>query len=120
MAILNSKVAHFWLFQQKRQGNQLQVDKEVLLHFPFPRVDLSKAADKESYDGIVTLASKVSDQKRELESVKRRTEDIFGEKSKELQAALEKTKVEIDRLVFRLYGLTEQETQQMDTVAGAQ
>lgn len=119
-AILNSKVAHFWLFQQKRQGNQLQVDKEVLLHFPFRKVDLSKAADKEIYDGIVALASKASDQKRELESIKRSGEDIFGEKSKELQAALEKTKREIDGLVFRLYGLTEEEIQQIDTVAGAE
>lgn len=119
-AILNSKVAHFWLFQQKRQGNQLQVDKEVLLHFPFRKVDLSKAVDKEIYDEIVTLASKVSNQKRELEYVKSSIEDIFGEKSKELQAAIEETKRKIDRLVFRLYRLTEEEIQQIDTVVGAE
>jgi len=119
-AILNSEVAHFWLFQQKRQGSQLQVDKEVMLHFPFPKLDLSKAIDKEIYDGIIALASKVIDQKRELESVKRSGEDIFGEKSKELQAAIEKTKRRIDQLVFRLYGLSEEEIQQIDTLAGAE
>lgn len=119
-AILNSKVAHFWLFQQKRRGNQPQVDKEVLLHSPFRKADLSKAVDKEIYDGIVTSASKVSDQKRELEYVKSSGEDIFGEKSKALQAAIEKTKRKIDRLVFGLYGLTEEEIQQIDTVTGAE
>jgi type I restriction-modification system DNA methylase subunit len=119
-AILNSKVAHFWLFQQKRQGNQLQVDKEVLLHFPFRNVDLSKSKDKEIYDGIVTLAVKVTEQKREFESVKASGEDIFGEKSKEIQTAIEKTKSEIDQLVFGLYGLTEEEIRQIDTVAGAE
>jgi adenine-specific DNA-methyltransferase len=117
-AILNSKIAHFWLFQQKRQGDQLQVDKEVLLHFPFHKVDLSKAVDKGIYDGIVTLASKITDQKRGLESMKKSGEDIFGEKSKELQVVIEITKGEIDRLVCRLYGLAEEEIQQIDAVAG--
>ena len=120
VAILNSKVAHFWLFQQKRQGNQLQVDKEVLLHFPFRNVDLSKAEIREIYDGIVTLARKVTEQGRESESVKSSGKDIFGEKSKELQTAIEKTKTEIDRLVFTLYGLTRNEIQQVEAVAGGE
>jgi adenine-specific DNA-methyltransferase len=117
-AILNSKVGRFWLFQQKRQGSQLQVDKEVLLHFPFRNMDLSKSVDREIYDGIVTLASKAIEQKRELESVKRSGEDIFHENSKELHVALEKTKGEIDQLVFGLYGLTDEEIQQVEAVAG--
>jgi len=117
-AILNSKVAYFWLFQQKRQGNQLQVDKEVLLHFPFRNVDLSKIKDREIYDGVVTLAGKVTEQKRELESVKTSGKDIFGEKTKELQAAIEKTKKEIDQLVFELYGLSNDEIHQIDSIAG--
>lgn len=116
-AILNSKIAHFWLFQQKRQGNQLQVDKEVLLHFPFRKVDLSKAADKTIHDRIVTLATKISEQKSELKRVKSSSEDLFGEKSKELQAAVQKTKREIDQLVFKLYGLTEKEISQINGVA---
>jgi adenine-specific DNA-methyltransferase len=117
-AILNSKVAHFWLFQQKRQGNQLQVDKEVLLHFPFRKLDLSKSIDKEIYDYIVALAAKVSEQKKELELVKSSSEDIFGEKSRELQQTVQKTKREIDQVAFGLYGLTEEEIKQIENVAG--
>ena len=111
LAILNSKVAHFWLFHQKRQGNQLQIDKEVLLHFPFPDIDLSKADDRESHDSIVTIAKKVAEQKTELEITKSSSKDIFGEKSKELQADIDKTKRQIYQKVYELYGLTEEEKQ---------
>jgi hypothetical protein len=35
-ALLNSHVAWFWLYHQKRKGQRLQIDKEVLNHFPQP------------------------------------------------------------------------------------
>lgn len=120
LAILNSKVAHFWLFQQKRQGNQLQIDKEVLLHLPFPNAILSNAKDNEKSDKILTLAKKLEAQKRELQAVKSSEEDIFGERSKELQADIEKTNGEINQLVYSLYGLTDNEIQQIGTVTGVE
>ncbi len=118
MAILNSQVAHFWLFQQKRQGNQLQVDKEVLLHFPFPNVILSTAKDKELCGKVLTLVKKLEAKKKQLQAVKASEKDIFGQQTKELQADIEKTKGEIDRLVFALYGLTRKEIQQIENIAG--
>ena len=52
-AVLNSKIAHHWFFQQKRQGEQLQIDKEVLLTFPIrsiafvaPEKDLQNLLEK--------------------------------------------------------------------------
>ncbi len=45
-ALLNSKFAHWWFFNQKRQGNQLQIDKEVLLNFPFPEIDFKEKNQK--------------------------------------------------------------------------
>ncbi len=36
--ILNSYLAWFWLYHQKRKGHRLQVDKDILLHFPLPEV----------------------------------------------------------------------------------
>ncbi len=35
-AVLNSDVAWFWFYHQKRKGVRLQIDKEVLTHFPKP------------------------------------------------------------------------------------
>ena len=60
------------------------------------------------------------EQRRELETTRRSGKDIFGEKTKELQAAVEKTKGEIDRLGFVLYGLTTKEIQQVEGVAGGE
>ena len=60
----------------------------------------------------------MSEQKRKLELMKSSGEDLFGEKSKELEAAVRKLKSEIDQLVFRLYGLTKEEVQQIESIAG--
>lgn len=35
-ALLNSQLAWFWFYHQKRKGVRLQIDKEVLNHFPKP------------------------------------------------------------------------------------
>jgi uncharacterized coiled-coil DUF342 family protein len=113
---LNSKVAHFYLFQQKRQGNQLQVDKEVLLHFPFPK-DLLLAKDKAIVGELSELSKQVTDQREELESVK--GTDILGEKTKELEANIAKLKNEIDNLVYKLYGLNKNEIEQIESLLGA-
>ena len=40
-ALLNSKFGWWWFYNQKRQGEQLQIDKEVLLNFPIPKIDFS-------------------------------------------------------------------------------
>ncbi len=120
VAILNSKVAHFWLFHQKRQGNQLQIDKEVLLHFPFPNAILSNTKDKENCNKILTLVKKLEAQKRELQAVKISEKDIFGDKSKQLQSDIGKTKGEIDQLVFTLYGLSHDEIEQIETVTNVE
>jgi len=117
LAILNSQVAHFWLFQQKRQGNQLQVDKEVLLHLPFPNAILSSTKDKELRAKISNLVKKLETKKEELQAVKVSEKDIFGQQTKELQAGIDKTKSEIDQLVFTLYRLTQKEIRQIQTVA---
>lgn len=115
-AVLNSKVAHFYLFQQKRQGNQLQVDKEVLLHFPFAK-DLLVTKDKAIIGELSELSKQVTDQREELESVK--GTDILGEKTKELKANIAKLQRKIDTLVYKLYGLNKSEIEQIESLLGA-
>lgn len=117
-AILNSKVAHFWLYHQKRQGDQLQVDKEVLLHFPFPKLDLSNQADKRVHNRLAALARKISAQKKQLESLKNGSVDLFGERARELKATVQKLKDEIDEQVFKLYRLSPTEIQQIQNAIG--
>jgi hypothetical protein len=54
-ALLNSDLAWFWFYHQKRKGSRLQIDKEVLLHFPQPT-----ACSAELKDKIVELALQLS------------------------------------------------------------
>jgi type I restriction-modification system DNA methylase subunit len=105
-AILNSNVAHFWLFQQKRQGNQLQVDKEVLLNFPIPNIDLENIEDKKTHDAIVSAAQKAAEQQLNLKAALRDASDIFGDKRKKIQADLDKTLARLNELVNRAYALS--------------
>jgi hypothetical protein len=36
VVLLNSTLAWFWFYHQKRKGHRLQIDKDVLLAFPAP------------------------------------------------------------------------------------
>jgi len=117
-AVLNSKVAHFYLFQQKRQGNQLQVDKEILLHFPFPK-GLLLAKKKAIVGEVSKLSKRIANQRKELESIRKSGSDILGEKTKKLEADITKLKNEIDSLVYELYDLNKSEIEQIESLLSA-
>jgi len=108
-AILNSKVGHFWLFQQKRHGGQLQIDKEVLLHLPIPHIDFSKPDDKQIHDELVTLVGKIQILIGKLAESKEKGEDIFGDEGRELESEIDETGQRIDQLVYQLYAITDKE-----------
>lgn len=55
VSLLNSKLARFWFYHQKRKGNRLQIDKDVLLAFPAPS-DVTNPLKKE----MATLAKALS------------------------------------------------------------
>ena len=84
---MNSKLICFWLREKgKMQGENFQVDKEPLMNIPLPIVN--EAGQKP----ITNMVEKIIDLKTVNPSA-----DI---------SALES---EIDRLVYQLYGLTEEE-----------
>ena len=96
LGILNSMISHFYLYHQKKQGNQLQVDKDVLDKFPFPIIDINSTTDKQSYENVISFVHKLIDLKNEYAiadahfKVKGGSEDLFGEKPKAVQKEIEK------------------------------
>lgn len=112
-AILNSAVAHFWLKLQKHQGNQLQIDKEVLIHFPIPNIDLSVSKAKSNYDNLVKFSFKIAQKKKELADIKMSGQDLFSEKQKLLSSSIEKLIKQANDLVYVLYGLDQSDIQQI-------
>ena len=104
-------ISHFYLYHQKKQGNQLQVDKDVLDKFPFPIIDINSTTDKQSYENVISFVHKLIDLKNEYAiadahfKVKGGSEDLFGEKPKAVQKEIEKYSQELDNVINGLYHL---------------
>jgi len=102
-AILNSQLSNFWFKNKgKRQGELLQIDKEPLLNFPIYQPDLSDKDDKMLHDKIVTLVD-------EMLKLNKTPESRDKNKTK-----IEAVDYEIDKIVYKLYCLTEEEIKIVD------
>ena len=98
-ALLNSKLIYFWLYYKgKKQGDQLQIDKEPLLDLP-----IINTGDKQSHDTIVNLVDNLLKLNKELQSTK------LDSQRQQLQRAIAHAETQVDKLVYELYGLTEEE-----------
>lgn len=85
--ILNSKLIAFWLKNRgKMQGSNYQIDKEPLLGIPLPIIDLARQQP------IISLV-----------------ESILVKMEQYIQTDISSEEREIDKLVYELYGLTEEE-----------
>jgi adenine-specific DNA-methyltransferase len=85
--ILNSKLIAFWLKNKgKMQGCNYQIDKEPLLGIPLPIIELARQQP------IISLV-----------------ECILIKKGQDMQIDILPEEREIDKLVYELYGLTEEE-----------
>lgn len=85
--LFNSKLIAFWLKNKgKMQGNNYQVDKEPLLNIPLPQLN-----DKEQQP-IIDLVNQI---------ILLKKNDINTDTSKQ--------EAEIDKIVYQLYGLTDEE-----------
>lgn len=85
-AILNSRLAWFWFYHQKRKGHRLQIDKEVLLAFPQPN-----HRDERVTEQLITISQALAGSELTETERKALTE-------------------ELNRLVNQLYELTPAET----------
>jgi len=87
IGILNSKMIAFWLRNKgKMQGENYQIDKEPLMSIPLPIVN-----------------------NEEQESIVERVNQIIESKTINPSADTSALESEIDRIVYQLYGLTEEE-----------
>lgn len=92
--IFNSKLINFWLYYKgKKQGEQLQIDKEPLMKIPIYK------PNQDEEDKIVAIVDKIY----EITN----SEDYVGNKEK--QDAVKEYEKQIDIMVYKLYDLTYQE-----------
>jgi len=105
LAILNSKLTHaLWLdrfYDQRRTFPKIK--GTYLKQLPIARIDFSKASEKATHDRIAKLAEQMLALHRQLASAKTPQEKTA------LERQIAATDTQIDRLVYELYGLTEDE-----------
>ncbi|MDP2695715.1 MAG: N-6 DNA methylase [bacterium] len=98
-ALLNSKLIYFWLKQKgKKQGEQLQIDKEPLLEIP-----LFKAEESEQ-EKIAIIVDRIMAKNAEFHRTSQNTDKWHS-----LKTEIEKLDREIDEAIYKLYGLTNEE-----------
>ncbi len=99
LGLLNSSLTNFWLYQNgKKQGEQLQVDKEPLLKIP-----LYKATNENDQNKLIQLVDFMLNAKKCLQMAKTDKDKAYYERR------CSDIDSQIDNLVYQLYGLTEDE-----------
>ncbi len=94
ISLLNSKLISFWLYYKgKIQGDLYQIDSEPLKEIPIKKIPLIKQKP------LIEIVDKILDITKD--------EDYL--KNPEKQAKVKAYEKQIDRLVYALYGLTEEE-----------
>ena len=102
--LLNSRALWKWYqHRAKRRGVGLEVNGNVLERTPIRRIDFSDSKDTDRHDRIVELVGRVLSARGRLDATKTAHQETV------LQRQIEATDGEIDRLVYELYGLTEEE-----------
>jgi adenine-specific DNA-methyltransferase len=103
--ILASRLFWFYISNTSTalRGNTYRLTPEYINPFPLKIVDLSKNSDKAAHDKLVALVDQmlVLKKKEQAEAVPQTKTMI----SRQIQAV----DTQIDALVYRLYGLTEEE-----------
>jgi len=102
--LMNSKLLWSWYSHYaKRRGVGLEINGNVLARTPIRRINFANADEKALHDRLVALVEKML-----ALTPKLRVATSESEKAA-LQNAVTTTDAEIDRLVYDLYGLTEEE-----------
>jgi adenine-specific DNA-methyltransferase len=95
--LLNSKLIYFWLKHKgKKQGEQLQIDKEPLMQLPLIK------ADEALQSKIAGLVDKVTKCNADLHRTPADTDKWHA-----IKKEYKKLEEEIDQEIYNLYGLTE-------------
>ena len=118
LAVLNSKLIFAYyktiaaVLGDADKGGRLRWFKQDVLKLPIHRIDFGNPAEKSAYDEIVKLVEKVLALQKERQSV-RREDDL--DRVRNLEREIVRVDEEIDKLVYVLYGLTEEEIKIVET-----
>jgi hypothetical protein len=105
MGILNSRLMTFVYSRlfSTYQGGYLRFFTQYLEQLPIPTIDLTVPTEKNKHDTLVKLVEQMLDTKKRLAAASRDSERT------QLERKCEYLDSEIDKVVYELYGLTDEE-----------
>ncbi|MGH9428346.1 MAG: TaqI-like C-terminal specificity domain-containing protein, partial [Terriglobia bacterium] len=108
--LLNSRLLDFYLKHVTTpfRSGYFAASKQYVEQLPIRTLDFSKAQDKVRHDRLVSLVEEMQELKIRLTSIKHPDDKI------RLQRRIQTTDLEIDHLVYDLYGVTEVEIASLD------
>ncbi len=114
LGLLNSRLVDFYLknISSNFRGGWFGYDAKVLRRLPIRTIDMTNPTDKACHDRMVRLVEKMLDlHKRLAAAASVHDRDAY-------QQQIDATDREIDRLVYELYGLSEEEIGVVEGVNG--
>lgn len=97
--LLNSRLSYFWLKNKGKQlGDLLQIDKGPLLNIPLLK------PDEKTQDKITLIVDKITKLYQDFRNTSANTDKWYS-----LKNEIEKLEREIDEVIYKLYGLTNEE-----------
>lgn len=116
LGLLNSRLLNFYLKRvtTPMRGGFFRYFTQFIEQLPIRRIDFSKPAEKAKHDKMVTLVESM------LKLHKDKAGARLAQEKAILQQQIEATDAQIDRLVYDLYGLTEDEIKivERETIKG--
>ncbi|MCI0454561.1 MAG: Eco57I restriction-modification methylase domain-containing protein, partial [Candidatus Dadabacteria bacterium] len=106
ISLLNSKIINYY-FKAKFSimhigGGYLRFRKQYLEPLPIRIITFSNPSEKKLHDNLLGLVDVMLDLNKKIQSAK-------GGEREQIQRQIEKTDREIDEIVYKLYGITEEE-----------
>jgi hypothetical protein len=111
LGILNSHLSTFYLRKVSStfRGGYIALNRQYIEQLPIRTINFADPVDKARHDRMVALVTQLLDLNKKLQDAK-----IDHEKTL-LQRQIEATDAAIDKLVYELYGLTEEEIKMVES-----
>ena len=108
--LLNSKLLDWFMkiVSTSFHGGYFAANKQFLVQLPIRAINFSNPSEKAAHDKMVSLVERMLELHRRLPATR------MPQEKEMIQREIEATDAQIDRLVYELYGLTEEEIRVME------
>jgi len=107
LGLLNSKlINYYYIFNFSNKSDlTVNISKTYLSQLPIRSIDFNNHVDKKMHDSLVSLVEKMLELNKRMAPIR----NIACNEGDELNLQIERIDGEIDNLVYKLYGITEEE-----------